>query len=222
MKTITRLQLNMAGSANAFCKAHPDPNPAGQSMAAQLDELVGRATALVQQQRASQAASTAAVERKAVLREALNVHFTSLVGIAKTAARTEPGVTIHLRLPRGRTNDAAFLALGRVAVAEATARKEAFLKLGMPEDLLERMTAELDQYDAAIIGQRGAVAAQVGAGAELSIVTQEILALLKHIDSLHRLRFRDDPELSAAWKSARNVAYPTAGSTPPPDVTKAA
>ena len=39
MKTIIRLQLNMAGSANAFCKAHPDPNPAGQVMAAQLDQL---------------------------------------------------------------------------------------------------------------------------------------------------------------------------------------
>jgi hypothetical protein len=222
MKTIIRLQLNMAGSANAFCKAHPDPNPAGQAMTAQLDELVAHANTLVQQQHANQAGSTAATERKAVLRDALKVRFTSLVGIAKTAARTEPGVTIHLRLPRGRTNDAAFLALGRVAVAEATARKEAFLKLGMPDDLLDRMTAELDEYDAEIVRQRGAVAAQVGAGAELSVVTQEILSLLKHIDSLHRLRFRDDPELAAGWKSARNVAYPGPGVTPPPGNTQAA
>lgn len=222
MRTIIRLQLNMAASANAFCKAHPDPNPAGQSMAAMLDQLFGKATALVQQQLASQAASTAATERKSVLRDALNVRFTSLVGIAKTAAKTEPGVTIHLRLPRGRTNDVAFLALGRVAVAEATTRKESFLKLGMPEDLLDRMTAELNEYEAEIVRQRGAVAAQVGAGAELSAVTQEILALLKHIDSLHRLRFRDDPELTAAWKSARNVAYPGSGVTPPPDNTQAA
>ena len=222
MKTIIRLQLAMAGSANAFCKAHPDPNPAGQAMAAQLDQLFGRATALVQQQRASQAASTAAVERKASLRETVKVLLTSLIGIAKTAARTEPGVTIHLRLPRGRTNDAALMAIGRVAVAEATVKKEVFLQLGMPEDLLARMTASLDEYNAEIVRQRGAVAAQVGAGAELSAVTQEILALLKHIDSLHRLRFRDDPELAAAWKSARNVAYPTPGATPPPDNTQAA
>lgn len=93
--------------------------------------------ALIQMQRASQITGTAAVEEKAVLRESLGLHVASLIGIAKTAARTDAAVTVHLRIPRGRTSERAFIALARVAVAEATAKKEAFLNLGMPEDLLD-------------------------------------------------------------------------------------
>ncbi len=224
MKTITRLQLNMAGTANAFCKAHPDPNPAGQELAAQLDQQMQRADTLARQQRAFLATSTAATVRKADLRGTLQVHFNSLVVMGRTAARTEPGITFHFRLPRGRTNDSAFVALARVAVAEASARKEVFLKLGMPEDLLDRMTAELNDFEAEIIRQRSAIAAQVGAGAELAALTQEVLSLLKHIDAIHRLRFNNQPELAAAWKSARNVAYPapTPATEPPADESRVA
>jgi hypothetical protein len=197
----------MAGSANAFCKAHPDPNPAGQELAAHLDLLVTRANTLVQQQRSTQMAGSAAVDRKQELRRSLGALLKSLVDIARTASRNDPEITIHLRRPRGNPNYATLIAFGRVAIAETAAHKEAFLKLGMPSDLLDRLTAELDECEASILRHRSALADQVGAGADLAAVTHQILVLLKHIDAIQRLRFRDDPELAAAWNSARNVAY---------------
>jgi hypothetical protein len=36
---------------------------------------------------------------------------------------------------------------------------------------------------------------------------QDIMEVVRNLDALHRIRFRDDPELKAAWKSARNVAW---------------
>jgi hypothetical protein len=54
---------------------------------------------------------------------------------------------------------------------------------------------------------RDAPAPQVAASAELTIVSREIVAVLRHLDALHRLRFKAEPDLLAAWMSARNVAY---------------
>lgn len=41
----------------------------------------------------------------------------------------------------------------------------------------------------------------------MSTVTVEIMDLVRLVDGLVRYRFGDDPELMAAWKSARNVPY---------------
>lgn len=208
MKSVTRIQLSTAVSANAFLQEHPDPSTGGKAMADQLAQLIAHAEALAQQQHAGQATSTAATTRRSELRDQLFVHFRSLVEIARTASKSEPGITLHFRIPRGRPNDTTLLALGRAGVAEALEHKDQLTALGMPDALLEQMTAELDEFAREGIRQRQSIAAHVGAGAELGAVMKELLAHLKHIDALQRLRFRDQPELAAAWKSARNVPYP--------------
>jgi hypothetical protein len=207
MRSNIRLQLNSASSCDAFCREHPDPNPATALVATHLGGLVGKANALAQLQHSSQVARAAAVERKKELRESIANGMAALVGISRVAVRSDPGSSVELRALRGRTNESGFLTTARVAVAEAGARKEIFVKLGMPETLLDSMTAELDEYEAVQLRQRNAHAAQVGASAELTAVTREIMATLRHLDSLHRLRFKNAPDLQAAWKSARNVAY---------------
>ena len=44
-----------------------------------------------------------------------------------------------------------------------------------------------------------------GATADLRAVAAEIVALVERINALNRHRFRDDPDLLAAWDSARKV-----------------
>jgi hypothetical protein len=158
-----------------------------------------------------------AVARKEELRVSISGNLVSLVGISKAAARTQPGITVHRGVQTGRVNETRFLTTARVAVAEATARKDILNSAGMPENLLESLTAELDEYEAVQARQRNALAAQVAASAELTIVAREVVAVLRHLDALHRLRFKAEPDLLAAWMSARNVAYrlaePAQGST---------
>jgi hypothetical protein len=48
----------------------------------------------------------------------------------------------------------------------------------------------------------------VGAGADLKVVTDEIGELVGLLDGQVRFRFGDDPELMAAWESARNMVGP--------------
>ena len=55
-----------------------------------------------------------------------------------------------------------------------------------------------------------------GATADLRAVAAEIVALVERINALNRHRFRGDPDLLAAWDSARNVFGPIKRSTGPP------
>jgi len=207
MRTSIRLKLDMAGRAVEFCRAHPAADPATTVVASRLDDLTTRANQLLQQQRTQQTAAAGAVSLKADLRDTLEESFIALVGIARAAAADHPDITIHRRRPRRRTNEATFLTTARVAVAESVAVKAILESYGLTENLLEGMNGDLDAFEAAVARQRNALATQVGASAELKEVVQDIMEVVRNLDALHRIRFRDDPELKAAWKSARNVAW---------------
>jgi len=40
------------------------------------------------------------------------------------------------------------------------------------------------------------------------VVTDEIMGLIDHLDALNQYRYRQDAERLAAWRSARNIAWP--------------
>lgn len=225
MKTNIRLCLDMGGRAVVFCTAHPDDNPASAVVVTRLTELMAQSVTMSEQQRSSLVAFSAAVDHKARILDSLRDNLAVLAGISRAASATNPTLTVHRRLPKSKVSASSFFTIARVAVAEAGANKDAFLAAGMPPGLLEAMTAQLDEYDAEMHRQRLAEAARVGAGAELASLTTEVMALVRHLDAIHRHRFRNDPELKAAWKSARNVAWknpepPTAA--PPADTPKVA
>jgi hypothetical protein len=50
--------------------------------------------------------------------------------------------------------------------------------------------------------------AHIGARADLIAVARELVELAGVLDGINRFRFRNDPELLAAWESARNVVGP--------------
>jgi len=190
-----------------FVRAHPDENPATTLVATRLTDLAARASQLLQAQRTQQLAVASSVSLKAGLRDTLEEYFVSLVGIARSAAEDHPDITVHRRMPRRRTNEATFLTTARVAVAEAAGIKALLEPYGLSDGLLEAMNGDLDAYEAAISRQRNAAAAQVGAGAELRAVVEDVMGVIRNLDALFRVRFRDDPDLRGAWKSARNVAW---------------
>jgi hypothetical protein len=214
----------MVGRAVEFLLAHPDPNPATGPVVTRLSGLRDRLEELARQHRTAQVAATAAVNLKSELRVGLEQQLAALRGIAQTAAVSDPGLTVHLRPLKAGVSEGTFLTTVRVAVAEALVRKDLLVGLGMPDTLLESMNGDLDRFEAALSRQQQALNAQIGAGAELALVSKDILGVVKHFDALHKLRFRKDPELLAAWKSARNVSWPGPAktTTPPAEGTTAA
>jgi hypothetical protein len=80
----------------------------------------------------------------------------------------------------------------------------------MPETFLDELGAALDKFEQALNEKHNGRAAHVGARAELEAVTSEIMLIVRQLDALNRFRFRSDAESLAAWKSARDVAWPAA------------
>jgi len=229
MHSLIRLKLDMAGRAAEFCRNHPDDNPATAQVATRLTELIDRAETLARQQRSSLTVASAAVNAKAELRLAIENGLAALFGIARVASVAHPDIAVHRRLPRAHANEVTLLTSARVAVAEATAIKEQLAPYGLNDGLLETLAADIDAYNVELGRQRTAITAQVGAGADLKAVSTDIMAVVKNLDALHRVRFRNDRELRAAWKSARNVAWqlrepvgPATPTTPAPDQASAA
>jgi hypothetical protein len=70
--------------------------------------------------------------------------------------------------------------------------------------------AALDKFEQTLNEKHNGRAAHVGARAELEAVTSEIMLIVRQLDALNRFRFRSDAESLAAWKSARDVAWPAA------------
>jgi hypothetical protein len=205
----TRRIVEMAGRVRDFCRTHTDPTNAGYTAAvARLEDRLIRIQALAEQQVSGRLTVTGAVATTQDLREEIRDTMNLLIGIARAAAREEPDLRAGItRLPVNVSHQEA-LTRGRVAVATAETHRELLVKYGMSDNLLEEFSAKLDEFDKVVNERNAGRAAHVGARADLSAVKQEIMDLVGQIGALTRYRYRNDAEPLAAWKSARNVAWP--------------
>jgi hypothetical protein len=208
MNFSVRRKLDMAGRVRDFCRTHPSQNPGYAAAVARLEERLVRAEALAQQQVVGQQMAAGATVNKEALR--LDIHKTValLAGLAAAAAKEERELTVGIIRPDINGSHQAFLTRSRVAAATGAAHKELLIRYGMPEAFLDELNAALDRYEQALNQQHAGRAAHVGARAELEAVTSDIMLIIRQLDALNRFHFRKDAESLAAWKSARDVAWP--------------
>jgi hypothetical protein len=203
-----RRKLDMAARARDFCRTHTDQNPGYTAAVTRLDERLVRANALAQQQLSGQLAVSGAVVNREQLREEIYKTLGLLAGLARPAAHEEVELTVGFVRPRANSSHQAFLTGARVSAANASAHRDLLVRYGMPETFLDELGAALDSFEQALNDKHNGRAAHVGARAELAAVTSEIMLIIRQLDALNRFRFRNDAELLAAWKSARDVAWP--------------
>jgi hypothetical protein len=203
-----RRKLDMAARVRDFCRTRPDQNPGYTAAVARLEERLARAEALAQQQVAGQLAVTGAVVNKEQLRQEIYNTIALLKGLARPAAKEQPELAAGIVRPRPKLSHQAFLTSARVATATGSTHRELLLRFGMPESFLTDLSAALDRFEQALNEKHAGRAAHVGARAELEAVTSEIMLIVRQLDALNRFRFRKDAESLAAWKSARDVAWP--------------
>ena len=213
MKVDIRRKLDMAGRVRDFCRTHLAPDNEGYAAAVKrLEERLARAEALAEQQVAGRVAVAGAVASKEQLREEIHTTLGLLAGLAKPAAQEEAELGVGFTRPRTKLSHQAFLTRARVSVANAAAHKEVLVRYGMPENFPAELSAALDHFEQALNEKHAGRAAHVGARADLDAVMAEIMLLIWQLNALNRWRFRQDAESLAAWKSARNVAWPAPGS----------
>ena len=204
-----RRKLDMAGRVREFCRTHPDPTNSGYTAAVQrLEERLARAEALAQQEIVGRQSVAGAVINKEQVRLEIHRLIALLAGLAEPAAREERDLAVGIIKPDVNGSHQAFLTRSRVAAQTGATHKELLVKYGMPDAFLDELNAKLDQYEQSLNQQHAGRAAHVGARAELEAVTADVMLIIRQIDALSRFRFRTDAESLAAWKSARDVAWP--------------
>jgi hypothetical protein len=199
----------MAGRVREFCRTHPDLANSGYTAAVQrLEERLARAEALAQQEIVGRQSVAGAVINKEQVRLEIHRLIALLAGLAEPAAREERDLAVGIIKPDVNGSHQAFLTRSRVAAQTGATHKELLVKYGMPDAFLDELNAKLDQYEQSLNQQHAGRAAHVGARAELEAVTADVMLIIRQIDALSRFRFRTDAESLAAWKSARDVAWP--------------
>lgn len=209
MDSAIRHKLDMAGRVRDFCRTHPDPtNPGYTAAVDQLEEKLTRAITLAQQQVSGQLTVTGAVASTQELRQEIKDIVDLLAGIARAASRELPELKAGItRLPLN-VGHQELLTNARVALATATAHQDLLVRHGLAAHVLETFGGTLDEFEKAINERHGGRLSHVGARADLEAVTADIMALVDQLAAINRFRFRNDAESLAAWKSARNVAWP--------------
>jgi predicted transcriptional regulator len=218
MDADTRNKLAMGGRIRSFNRAHPSDSPRFIEAAARLEDLLAKAEKLATQQRDGRLTVRGSVIRRAGLKEEIRQKYLKpLAGIAQAAFATDPAVRQRFRVPSKTSNRQDFVTGVRGIMAEATARRDAFIAFGMVADFLDKLAAALQEYDEGVNDANAGLSAKVGARADLDTVAAEIMEIAQVLDAINRLRFNNNPELLAAWESARNLPWPSGdGAEPSP------
>jgi hypothetical protein len=201
-----------------FCRSHPFANVRYNAAMDVLEERLNRANLLDSQHWAGRSTVSQMSVAKAELRNTiLTRYLRPLALISRAIAAEQPGLLRRFQAPQYNANKQEFLTLARSMMAEATLHRELFLSFGLGESFFEDLAKALDAYDDAEDGGNAGRTSHVGARADLIGVAREIMGLIRQLDAINRYRFLNDRELSAAWKSAREVAWPLV-TTPEPDL----
>ena len=232
MLVAVRRKVARGPGALGFQKANPSTDPGVVVLFTRLGQLVDRAKVLVQERGEKHNAFRAGTDRRAQHRRRLRVGLLRLFSRAGQAvARTEPALEQKFRSIRPRITSLDFAASARSLIDAAREAGEKLAPEGITPALIDEAAALLAQYESAAVEAGESKNLRIKARAELSAVAAEIMGVLGRLDGLLRHRLADNPELLAAWDSARTgtgpiqsrtnghepAVQPPTGVTPPPD-----
>jgi hypothetical protein len=92
-------------------------------------------------------------------------------------------------------------------VDEVEKEKALFQEYGLADDIMASITALLAEFEQALEAGDAGRRAHTGARVDLEEVAAEIMLVIKDLDAMQRLRYRNEPEQLGSWQSARNVPW---------------
>jgi len=209
MDALIRIKLDVGGRVVGFCHAHPSDNPGLNAAVGKLEDRLARANVLDQQHESGQIAVKASVLTKGGLRATVRDGLILVAGLAEAAVGEQPDLEVRIKAPPIKISRKEFVNRARVAVQQATDVEALLKEYGLPDTLLAELSAAIDRIEATEGAKEVGRNAQVGASADLDKVTGEVMRILRQLDRLNRHRFKDDAELLAAWRYARNIPRPS-------------
>jgi hypothetical protein len=209
MDAVTRRKLAMGSRVRDFSRENTSTEPAYVQVLGDLEARLARADQLDAQQRGGETQQREAVIRRTEIRRTIQSELLpNLVRVGQAIAVDRPDLAGRFRLPNKKLPLRSFVSMSRGMFTQAVEDKTLFVARGLAPTLLDDLGKALDAFDRATEESHEGRRDHVGATAELVIVADEIVKLVGQLDGLNRYRFRDNPELKAAWDSARNVVGP--------------
>jgi hypothetical protein len=201
-----RRKLAMAASVRTFSRAHPSADTSYVLVLDRLDGTIVRIEELAKQQEGGFVSKHSSAVRRSDLRRRLQGGLLRhLVTVAEDVAGEAPAVAERFRLPNGNATHTAFRTSSAKVLEEARANQEILVKHGLSATLLDELDAAVKEFDASLQESDDGKQSHVAARAEMKALTDEIMRLVGILDGFNRYRFHHDPELIAAWESARHV-----------------
>ncbi|MDX2058106.1 MAG: hypothetical protein SFV24_09920 [Gemmatimonadales bacterium] len=217
-------KLEMAVRVRGFVRAHPFSDPTHAALGVRLEEAVSKAQALAVREQTGRLDAGAAVRHRRELRRYLQrelIRYVSRVG--RVASKDHPELIGRFVAPRAQMRNATFLARAWDLLEAAKTHREVLAAHGLAATQVDDLATALNRYEAATDRADAGRRAHVGARAELLSIMADLGELVRLLDTLNQMRFRDDPDRLAAWESARNQVLarpqpeePVAGPTPAP------
>jgi hypothetical protein len=226
MKQFDIHRYDMLARVSAFGAAHRDLFPASAlggrmfaALAAAVRQLNGRVT--------SEASGSSAVREgarsKAAARTAVREALDTIARTARALALDTPGIDGKFRAP-GNGSDHDLATMARMYLADAAPLAGSFTSHGLPSTFLTDLRARLEAFERAAQDHFAARETRVIARAGIDSAMKAALDALQRLDAVVPNRLRNEPELRAAWTSARRVTRTrtsgdqSAPTLPPPTV----
>lgn len=205
MNAVIRRKLSMAARALDFAQANPSTDPSYTGVVTRLAERVGRADALAVQQVEGTGGEHAAMGQRGTVRQTLlQPKVRHLLRVAKLAMAGHPELAGSFVRPLSGCPNKVFIVAARSLLAAAEAQKELLVGLGLGSAFIDDFAKAIADFDSQTHGAHAGRNGHVGAVADLESVAADCAALVGILDGLNEDRFHTDPEMLAAWKSARN------------------
>jgi hypothetical protein len=127
-----------------------------------------------------------------------------IVNFATAMARDIDGLENKFRMPRssGKRN---MIASARVFAVDAQTFSTDFKSYGMPTGFIDNLTAKANALEQSMSGSNSAKENRVGATTELGTNSKDIVDLIRQLDPIVRMIYRNDPANLAAWTFASHI-----------------
>ena len=202
----------MGTSVRTFSRAHPSADTSYTLVLDRLDVTIARIEELAKSQEGGFASKHSSVVRRKDLRRQLHQGvIRHLVTAAEDAGTDTPGIAEKFRLPSTSATHAAFRAVASKLLEEGRANQEVLVKYGLSATLLDELENGIKGFDASLEESDGSKQTHVAARAEMKTLGDEIVRIVGILDGFNRYRFHHDPELIAAWESAKHRVAGTQG-----------
>jgi hypothetical protein len=206
MERIISRRKQMAESVCVYSDTHPSADPNAAGVVTRLKAAVARITELGGQQKGGLLSSHASTARRTGLRRTIrNNLLRHLVTVANAAAGETAALLGMFEIPKANLSHARFENDARKMLDQGRAQRDLLLQHGLSATLLDDLAAALDAFNVSVRESTTGRQDHILARAKLRRVSDEIMELVDVIDGINRYRFKDQPELLAAWKSARHV-----------------